>query len=326
MSAHLGPANGGILGYPGNVCWLLLEIRMTWRSLSLIALLTPLTLVGCPPEDPSDSGDDSDGTEGTEDTGTEDTGTEGTEGTDAPDFDCHVLPSSLPDWAGDLADPTLVTNTPYTVDAGLGPVFTAAEAATDGAVTVDLDVTGAIVTTLDFNRDADESPPAIFRFWVADSNGAINMRLSFDAPGWDVVAGDEINFTATSVNNFNGTLQIDAIENLTVVSEDNPVHVIEANGIAIDTANNIGVVHHVFGEVVSAGEGCQDPTICFDFETRLGDDTNTSIMRIRNDRLQTPLIEGDCIEIQAPLSQFSGEAQFNIGNFQWHRWYGNIND
>jgi hypothetical protein len=42
--------------------------------------------------------------------------------------------------------------------------------------------------------------------------------------------------------------------------------------------------------------------------------------------LQTPLIEGDCLQVNAPLTQFSGDAQFNIGNFAWQRWYGNIND
>ena len=299
---------------------------MTWRSLSLIALITPLTLVGCPPEDPS--GDTTEGTEDTEGTeGTEDDeGTEGTEGTDAPDFDCHVLPSSLPDWGGDLTDLSLISNTPYTVDAGLGAVRTAALAADEDSVTVDIPVTGAIVTSLDFNRDADETPPAIFRFYVADSSGALTVFLDFAAQGWDVVPGDEINFTVTAVGNFFDTPQIQAISDLTVVSEGNPVYVKEANGAPIDTVGDLSTIHHLFGEIVSSGEGCTDPTICFDFETRLGDDSNTSILRIRNDRLQTPLIEGDCIEIQAPLGQFAGDAQFNIGNFAWHRWYGNIND
>lgn len=296
---------------------------MTWRSLSLIALLTPLTLVGCPPEDPSDTGDDT-GTEGTDDPGTDDPGTDGTEGTDGPGFDCHALPSSLPDWSGDLADPSLATNTPYTVDAGLAAVKAAIPASGESA-TVDLDVTGAIVTTLGFNPGLDDGE--VHLFYVGDSSGGVYARLDFtSAPAVDIVPGDEINFTVTELENFNGLLQISAISDLTVVSQGNDVYVKPATGVALDIDNDISVVHQLHGELVSDATGCGGSSVCFDFETRDGDTAFVSTFRINNGNLQTPLIEGDCIQVNGPLNEFGGVPQFNIGNFAWQRWYGNVDE
>ncbi|MFT6234733.1 MAG: hypothetical protein ACJAZO_005257 [Myxococcota bacterium] len=299
---------------------------MTWRSLSLLALITPLTLVGCPPEDPSETGDvDTSGTEGTDDTDTEGTDDEGTEGTDAPDFDCHVLPSSLPDWTGDLDPPALGTTTPFGFDAGLDDVIAALPASGETA-TVNIAVTGAVVTTLGFNPESDSG--VIHTFYVGDATGGALVRLDFtdDTTAVDVVPGDAVDFTVTTMENFNGLLQIAAISDLTVTSQGNEVYIVAATGLAIDTINDISVVHQLHGELTSSESGCGGSSVCFDFETRDGETAVVSTLRINNNNLQTPLIEGDCLQVNAPLTQFSGDAQFNIGNFAWQRWYGNIND
>ena len=296
---------------------------MTWRSLSLALLLAPLTLTGCPPDNPDDS--DVDTNEGTDDPGTDDPDSD--DDTEEPsDINCHVLPTSLPPFAGAIEPASLASETPYTTDGGLDDVIAATTPATEDSVTVDIDVTSAIVTTLDFNAEYQDTGIA-HRFFVEDAAGGVYVRLDFDtADGWPIAPGDEVSFTATSVRNFNGVMQVGALTDLVVVSSDNPVYVVEGNGQTLDTTGAINTVHHLFGELVTSGSECGSGWECFDLETRDGLDTNTSTFRIRNDRLTTPYIQGDCIDLYAPLSQFSGEPQFNINNFQWVRWIANVND
>lgn len=293
---------------------------MTWRSLTLILALSPLTLTGCPPDNPDDTGDTD-----TSDTDTTDPGTDTDTDTDTPaGIDCHVVPSILPEWAGDIEPPSLATTVPYTLDAGLDDVM-AAMPAVGESVTVDIDVTGAYVTTLGFNPGVDAGE--VHSFYIGDVSGGIYVRLDFtSAPSVDVVPGDAVNFTVTEVENFNGLLQISAISDLSVVSENNEIYVKAASGQTLDTTNDISELHQLHGELVSGATGCGGSSVCFDFETRDGDTSVVSMLRVNNNNLTPPLIEGDCVQVNAPLTEFNGDAQFNIGNFAWHRWYGNVND
>lgn len=293
---------------------------MTWRSLSLVFALG---LMGCPPEDPTETDDDTSDVDTSDvDTSDIDTDTDDID-TEAPAIDCHVLPSTLPAWGGDIDPPTLITNTPYTNDAGLGGLLAALDGTT-GDQTVDVDITGATVTVLDYNRDEDLGQ--VFRFYVEDANAAFFARLSFDATGYDIQAGDIVNFNVTAAQLYFGVPQISAISELTVVSSGNPVHVIEGNGQTLDLTGDVNRVHHLYGELVSAGEGCQDPNYCFDLETVDGETSTINTLRINQEPLQTPLIQGDCVEIIAPMGIFSEAPQFNVGNYEWHRWYGNVDE
>ena len=316
---------------------------MRLRLFGALALST--LLVGCP-RTPDDTGSTDTGSHdtgstdtsttdtGTTDTGTTDTSTDtGTTDTGTTGTDCYTLPSGLPPFGGSI-DPSLITNTPYdSVATGLADLVTAATNATpdDGTVVAldtPIDVSGAYVTSTGYIPSAATYE---VNFWLADKNSAIYVRLS--GAGYDVKAGDQVDFTASAVANYNGTPQVSTITSLTVTSYNNDVYVRESTGATL-TSDDFFWVHHIYGEIISDGTACGGSNYCFGFRHG-GPSGPVETFRSYNGSNPTsaPIwVNGDCVEIYAPLDQYHDAPQLNMQNspsqsseLAWTRWFGNAN-
>lgn len=82
-------------------------------------------------------------------------------------------------------------------------------------------------------------------------------------------------------------------------------------------------MHNLFSEL-TGGAPC-GPATCFELYHGAGE-TQSVPFRIRNDDLSIPLVEGDCIEVYAPLTLYDGLPRIDVTNFDWFRWYGNEAD
>ncbi len=288
----------------------------------LTALALGLALTACRPvPDDSDTGDTTDTTDTVDTVDTTDTTDTDTS---TPGVNCHVLPSSLPDFFGGIPTTPGVTTTEYTNDAGLDDVLAAVEAAATLPATVNIAVSNVTVTQVGFKAATSTQ-----RFvWFADANGALRTFFPSGATGPipdDAVVspGDVVSFTVTSVGKYGDEPQIVNLTDWTIESAGgSAAYYVDATGETISIPDDISYVHHIYGELVSDPTDCGGP-VCFDYQHG-GSTGPTIILRIRNENLgANALVRGDCIEVFAPMTAFDGEAQVDLQNFAWFRWYNN---
>ena len=105
-----------------------------------------------------------------------------------------------------------------------------------------------------------------------------------------------------------------AASDFEVVSSGNPVQVVEALGASLDYATQGRQIVHTYGEITAFVEECGATSSCWTF-THGGSDIR---FRISNDK---GIVEGDCIEIVAPVASYTPDTLFDVGNWDWMRWY-----
>jgi len=187
---------------------------MSPRFLVLLSLSALLT--GCPrgPGDDTsdDTADDTGGDDTADDTADTDTGSDTTDtDTGTASIDCHVLPSNLPAWAGDIEPASLATGTPYTTTAvGLAELVDAVAALPSNTTTTPDTLTSAMTVTDAYVLSTGYKPSSAtneVNFWVADQNDVVYVRLAVTA-SVVVKSGDKVTFTATKAQNYAGDLQV----------------------------------------------------------------------------------------------------------------------
>jgi len=269
---------------------------MTRRSFKVVGCF--FLLAACTGRAPSHTGE----TGWTPDTDTDDTDTGDTD-TGTPPASCDEGPSDIGTWFGGI-DPTLVTSDAYTNDAGVAALVAAAPADGEEA-TGTFAVSGATVTNVGY--------PPTKNFWFADANGAMRTYLYEDA-ATEVLPGMIVNFTATTIKNYFGEIEVTAVSDFEVVSSGNPVQVVEALGANLDYATQGRQMVHTYGQITAFIEECGTTSSCWTF-THGGADIR---FRISNEK---GIIEGDCVEVVAPVASYTPDTLFDVGNWDWMRWY-----
>jgi hypothetical protein len=323
---------------------------MQTASLRPLFALSLLALVACSSEseDPARSNGGGGGTvtdTGRTDTTGSDTGatTDTTDDTAVdPDTtaDTTVNPDTTADTAGDTADAYVCGSAPafsgqiFGNDAPSGGVplfvnsrseFTYGDANLDEVIsqfpTVDGDpiilptpvvITGAVVVATSYINSA-AVPPSQSNFWVADSNGTVEVRLDFtnaaNVPVTQIRVGHKLNFTVTAVDSYFGSGQVQAANSWDLVEADTGVHVLERTTTAL-TAEDIGEVIRVEGTLTGGGAACGGSSKCYDLTY-----ANGQVALYRS--ASTFLSIGQCVTFVGPLGQFDGEPQINVANFDW---------
>jgi hypothetical protein len=292
-----------------------------FRTLPAVSVIALLSFSGaCRSTPPTDDKTDADTDTDTDADADTDTDTDSDTDTDTDPQGCPASPGSTDPWEDHpiaLAG-AAITNTPYDFDGGVDDVAAATVGQTT-AVDVDLVVTKAIVTARAYVPAVNDGTAS---FWFEDQNAAM-YAYRVNLGGFDPVnlkPGDEISFTAKRVVDFNGTLEvagdpantIPGIENFTVVSSGNDVHVVDgmdANGLSF--ADDGLHVTNVWGELVAGPTDCG--ANCFDFE--YGGNTITFRTQSSYD------VVGDCIHYIGPVTQFGGVAQLDANDFDWYDYY-----
>jgi hypothetical protein len=254
--------------------------------------------------------------------------------------DTTVNPDTTADTAGDTADAYVCGSAPafsgqiFGNDAPSGGVplfvnsrseFTYGDANLDEVIsqfpTVDGDpiilptpvvITGAVVVATSYINSA-AVPPSQSNFWVADSNGTVEVRLDFtnaaNVPVTQIRVGHKLNFTVTAVDSYFGSGQVQAANSWDLVETDTGVHVLERTTTAL-TAEDIGEVIRVEGTLTGGGAACGGSSKCYDLTY-----ANGQVALYRS--ASTFLSIGQCVTFVGPLGQFDGEPQINVANFDW---------
>ena len=254
--------------------------------------------------------------------------------------DTTVDPDTTADTAGDTADAYVCGSAPafsgqiFGSDAPSGGVplfvnnrseFTYGDANLDEVIsqfpTVDGDpiilptpvvITGAIVVATSYMNTA-AVPPSQSNFWVADSNGTVEVRLDYtnaaNVPVTQIRVGHKLNFVVTAVDSYFGSGQIQAANSWELVEADTGVHVLERTTTVL-TAADIGEIVRVEGTLTGGGAACGGTSKCYDLTY-----ANGQVVPYRS--ASTFLSIGQCVTFVGPLGQFSGAPQINVANFDW---------
>lgn len=270
----------------------------------------------------SDGGDDDTGSSdgGDDDTGSSDTGSgDDTGGEDTGGFVCGegvVFTGQVfraDDEPANSPNGGIPSFEPYAEDYDAGVAALAAAAVDqEDPVDVTLSVTEATVVATSFNNDT--ALRAQNNFWIADANATIEVRLDFAnpdvLPGFPILVGQRVSFDVTQLGWYGDRGQVAAAENFTLVSENNPVSIIEAGADRPLTLADAPGVVRVTGTLVSADGPCGGSSNCFTMD--YGAPSNI-IVRSSS----SFLFEGDCMTYVGPLSSFGGDLQLNTANFDW---------
>lgn len=265
-------------------------MRTVW-SLVVLAACSGGQISSGPGDDTAaGAGATTDGTDGPGDT-------DGTDGTDRS-VDCQS--DWDPDFFGSL-DPSLVTGTPYTRDAGLGAVLDEARRLDEGdAREVRLAVSGAVVTNVVPSDEAGHT------FTVGDGAGHLlvyGVELPFSPE-----PGQILDFEARRVTNHFGTLEITEVGGATAGSGQSLVYVESASGAALDYRSQGAQNVRIHGVVLRDDGPCGGDASCY---TLLHGDAETTV------RTRDALPVGDCALVTAPVSQFDGTPQLDLDDPAW---------
>lgn len=263
------------------------------------------------------------GTPDTDDTANDDSGDTGGDSGDSGDsgetddtgvpFSCQDGPSDPGSWFGVL-EPSQVTDVNTYGDAGLSALLEKAPAK-DQTVTFDppLRITKAVVTLPGY------APEGKFpgTFWFADSKGAMrtfdNLNNTEDivvpAEITALPAGSVVSFDVTELKNYSGELEVTGLRNFELHSDPaQKVYVRDrTDGTKLEYATDGRFIVHLWGEVSKVRGPCGSPTC---YEMTSGD--NVYLVRVKKEYL-----EGDCLELVAPVGTFNDELQFDISDFDW---------
>ncbi|MCA9490988.1 MAG: hypothetical protein KC621_13760 [Myxococcales bacterium] len=226
---------------------------------------------------------------------------------------CGDGPSPTGPWSGHpIADNASMTNTPYTNDAGVLAVRTAALAAS-AATPVTLSITNATVTARGY-VPANPTSNTV-NFWFADKDGGMYVYrgdVGFDPN--DLHPGDVVSFDVTEVTNYSGLPEATVISNFVVNQTGQPVHVIDGmDGHEVSWANEGLSLVELWGELVTDPEACGGSSVCFEYMY------GSYSLDFRT--ASTFDLKGDCIHWIGPIGQFGGATQLNADDFDWYETY-----
>lgn len=218
-------------------------------------------------------------------------------------------PADYGTWFGAI-DPALATRGTYSHDAGVAAVIAAAPPA-GTSVYVDLQVTRAVVTNVDF---APVGATAL-SFWFADGGG--HVRTFLTELGMDAGAirpGELVSFRVTQLTEYFGALEVTQLADFTVHASGLPVAVADGMGTPLDLPTYEARNVHTYGEITANLGPCGGSHDCFSYQYG----ALTVDLRANN---ALGLLVGDCVEYVGPLDDFGGTPQLNLSNWDWLRPY-----
>lgn len=215
---------------------------------------------------------------------------------------CSDGPAFPEAWAG-AVDPKRVTTTPYDFAAGIGDILDAAP--DQDSASIDIAVTDAVVTNFtEYGGEIDQ-------LWLADAGGGLQTYgVDLNLTAADVAPGDTVSFTATEITTYFSLPELTGLTDLSVTGSGAQVYVVDGNAETVTVAAHLNLNIRGFGELVSEPEGCGGSSVCADFS--FGD--NTVPLRFPE---ALGLSVGDCVDVLAPLTVYSGSPQLNIDNNDW---------
>ncbi len=206
-----------------------------------------------------------------------------------------------------------ITSTPYAMDAGLDDLDAALSGAASDTV-IDVTITGAVVTARAYVPDTNDGTVT---FWFEDMNGVgqayyVDTRTHGVEPT-DIEPGDVIDMHAVLGEDYFGTLEVTGIDAFSVTSKDTPIFVTDVlDGSAANTSALQNKMVQIYGGLTTDPEDCGGRD-CFEFTYG---DGHTGIFRTNGTSFK-----GDCVHWIGPLSEFQGDEQLNVENFDWYRWW-----
>lgn len=154
-------------------------------------------------------------------------------------------------------------------------------------------------------------------FFVQDQNAGLRIRLAVKVSD-TVRVGQKVSFDITQIQIFDGHVQVQALENFSIVSENNAVPYTDMAGVDFTVAQyNTNV--RVDGVLESDGNSCGGDAKCYDL--KYGEKTVT-FRTVHNYK------SGDCITYLGPVNLNPGPhredvtdptVQLNTDNFAWYR-------
>ncbi len=219
-------------------------------------------------------------------------------------------------------DGGFVATSPINVDAGIDVVLGAIPSQLDDPATIPdegsiflaqpIPVSGAIVIGTAFGDRGNT------RFWIQDANGAIQVFLDpLSTATGTIRVGDEVEFDARIVSNYEGHPQIAEVENFFVLSSGNGVPVKDYSPGGQFGVGDYGKVVRVHG-TLGQGSACGGNSTCYPLTYPGGTTTFRS---------ETQFVEpGDCITFVGPATAFPGPydpsgvgtPQLDTINFSWY--------
>ena len=249
---------------------------------------------------------------------------DGGDTSDAGSSACHAEPTWLPAWKGTIPASVQLRDTPYGfTSAGLAEAVAAAQAITGPAFDLHYDsaITGPNVISIGYEPAGDMG---LIDMVVADGSSVIRLAIEPGTPGLDPqpVPGDRVDLTTMTLQLDFGAPRITEVSLIDwqfdgIVSSDHAVYVRESTGVTLDVstpadfgtaASDVHWTHHIYGEIVSAGVPCGGAFLCYDLQH--GSAAGPTV-KLRTQG-SAAIVEGDCVELYAPLSEFDGAPQFEI--------------
>lgn len=217
-------------------------------------------------------------------------------------------------WTAGL-DPTLLDlDDPYAgTDAGLTQVADAlAGAQSFDAIDADFWVEGAVISNVGSSPDSE--------LWFSDG---VTVVPTVDLTGGVAGArpGDRVSFHVNAVKSDYGIDKIAGIDSFSILERDQPVAVYEVDFNTLLNDHTAWLNHNIWlvGELVALEGPCGGSATCYSLAGGT-DQGATMTLRVSN---SAPMAVGACVELIAPLGEFSDAPQFNIaapgGDSRWIR-------
>ena len=209
--------------------------------------------------------------------------------------------------------------TPYPTDynAGIENVISAIPQMHDETADVDIMITNATVIAT-INRGVGDIPRSNKTFWVADSNGTMEVRLYYpempqgDFPVFTISTGQKISFRVTKVQRYYDKGQIQQATDWVLGESNQPVYIWEPNREL--NSNDIHRLVRVTGRLEGEWTACGGSSRCWSLDYGNG---TPAIFRSSSTLVDT----GMCVSFVGPASSFEGSPQFNVENFDWVKVY-----
>lgn len=218
-------------------------------------------------------------------------------------------------WSAGLDASLLDFDDPYDgIDAGLTQIVDALDGVESfDSVPADLWIDGAVISNVGSSPDSE--------LWFADGNVVIpTVDLTGGVAG--AQPGDVVRFHVNALKKDYGVDKISGIDSFEILDTGFPIAVVQPdwNQMVYDHGPLLNQNIAVVGELVALDGPCGGSASCYFLAGNEQDPSATVTFRVSN---SLPMGVGACVQLIAPLGEFSNSPQFNLaapgGDTRWVR-------
>jgi len=182
---------------------------------------------------------------------------------------------------------------------------------------VDLVVTRATVVATNY-RSPHDIPQSQTSFWIADADGAIEVRLYHaditmeETAPFAIQVGQHISFRATQLGRYYSQGQIQRATDWVLDEVDQDVYIWQPDRAL--TEADVHQVVRVTGTLEGEPMGCGGDARCWNLSYGHG---SPGIFRTKSTIVGT----GSCVTFVGPLAWYQSDPQFNVDNYSWLKVY-----